>query len=85
MEEREDGSSFIPLSSNLQSLYLNTHSNRVNWWLLFSEKLVYDEWIEKNCANGRQQEVFYYLAGIGRVQEVGLKAILHETIRNEGF
>ena len=27
----------------------------------------------------------YYLAGIGRVQEVGLKAMLHETIRNEGF
>ena len=27
----------------------------------------------------------YYLAEIGRVQEVGLKAMLHETIRNEGF
>ena len=27
----------------------------------------------------------YYLAGIGRVQEVGLKAMSHETIRNEGF
>ena len=26
----------------------------------------------------------YYLAGIGRVEEVGLKAMLHETIRNEG-